>query len=303
MGIPFNKNLEFSYGVADEVSPLVRRVIAKNPSAFTFHGTGTYIVGHGEVAVIDPGPALSDHVVALTAALEGEVVSHIVITHTHNDHSPAAKQLQALTGAETYGFGPHGGGRDAETVEEGADWDFTPDHAIGDGDIIEGDGWTLQAVHTPGHTSNHLCFALAEEESLFSGDHVMGWSTTVVSPPDGDMAAYMASLEKLRARDDRRYYPTHGAPIEKPGPFVKALAGHRRQRELQIGRCLADGVVTIPAMVSRMYADVDPRLHRAAGRSVLSHLIHMVETDRAACDGPPAGDSEFRLSDTPDAQG
>jgi glyoxylase-like metal-dependent hydrolase (beta-lactamase superfamily II) len=300
LGIPFNKALDFSYGAADDVSPLVRRVIAENPSAFTFHGTGTYIVGRGDVAVIDPGPDITDHVLALTAELEGETVSAIVITHTHIDHSPAAKQLQALTGAETFGFGPHGGGRDAETVEEGADWAFTPDNVVGDGDVIEGEGWSLEAVHTPGHTSNHLCFGLTEEEALFSGDHVMGWSTTVVSPPDGDMRAYMASLDKLRARTDKRYYPTHGAPIENPGPFVKALAGHRRMREQQIARHLADGVETIPDLVARMYVDVDPRLHRAAGRSVLSHLIHMVETDRATSDRAPEVDSRFGLGKSSD---
>lgn len=298
MTIPFNKKLDFSYGVADQVSPLIRRVVAENPSAFTFHGTGTYIVGSGKVAVIDPGPDIAGHVQALEQALDGETVTHIVITHTHIDHSPAAKHLKALTGAETYGFGPHGGGRDGETVEEGADRDFTPDHQTSDGDVIAGAGWTLEAVHTPGHTSNHLCFGLREEEALFSGDHVMGWSTTVVSPPDGDMAAYMASLDKLRARDDSRYYPTHGAPIEKPGAFVKALAAHRRQRELQIARCITDGIDTIPAMVERMYADVDKRLHRAAGRSVLAHLIHMVETDRAACDGSPDTGTQYRLTNT-----
>ncbi len=296
MTIPFNKHLEFSYGVADQVSPLIRRVVAENPSAFTFHGTGTYIVGRGKVAVIDPGPDIAGHVDAQVTAVDGEEVTHIVITHTHIDHSPAAKHLKALTGAETYGFGPHGGGRDSETVEEGADRDFAPDHRIDDGDVIAGAGWTLEAVHTPGHTSNHLCFGLREEEALFSGDHVMGWSTTVVSPPDGNMAAYMASLDKLRARDDARYYPTHGAPIENPGAFVKALAAHRRQREQQIARCLADNIDTIPAMVECMYADIDKRLHRAAGRSVLAHLIHMVETGRAACDGAPESESKFRFS-------
>lgn len=295
MTIPFNKTLDFSYGKADQVSPLIRRVVAENPSAFTFHGTGTYIIGEGKIAVVDPGPDIAAHVDALAQAIDGEEVTHIVITHTHIDHSPAAKHLKALTGAETYGFGPHGGGRDGEKVEEGGDWDFMPDHRIGDGDVITGAGWTLEAVHTPGHTSNHLCFGLREEGALFSGDHVMGWSTTVVSPPDGNMADYMASLDKLRARDDARYYPTHGAPIEKPDAFVRALAAHRRQREQQIERCLADGIDTIPAMVDRMYAEIDKRLHRAAGRSVLAHLIHMVDTERAACEGSPEANSIYRL--------
>lgn len=294
MAIPFNRTLEFAYGVAAATSPLVRRVVARNPSPFTFHGTGTYIVGHGKVAVIDPGPDNAAHLDALTRVLDEEEVTHIVITHTHLDHSPAARRLKALTGAETYGFGPHGGGRHAEAVEEGADHDFTPDQRVRDGEVIAGPGWTLEAVHTPGHTSNHLCFGLREENALFSGDHVMGWSTTVVSPPDGDMADYMASLDKLRARDHGRYYPTHGAPIEAPGAFVKALAAHRRARERQISACLDDGIGSIPAMVQRMYADIDPRLHRAAGQSVLAHLIHMVEGGRAATDGRPQADGTFR---------
>ena len=295
MTIPFNKRLEFSYGVADRVSPLIRRVVAENPSAFTFHGTGTYIVGTGKVAVIDPGPDIAAHVDALVASLDGETVSHIVITHTHIDHSPAAKLLKALTGAATYGFGPHGGGRDSETVEEGADRDFAPDHVIRDGDVITGDGWTLEAVHTPGHTSNHLCFGLREENALFSGDHVMGWSTTVVSPPDGDMFAYMNSLEKLLARSEGLYYPTHGAPITDPPPYVAALLDHRHDREEQILACLAGGISHIPDMVARMYADIDKRLHHAAGRSVLAHLIHMVETGRVVSDGKPAAETTYRL--------
>ena len=179
-------------------------------------------------------------------------------------------------------------------VEEGGDFDFVPDHVLGDGDAVTGPGWTLEAVHTPGHTSNHLCFALPEEDALFSGDHVMGWSTTVVSPPDGDMAAYMASLDKLRARGDGRYYPTHGAPINEPGPFVRALAGHRRRREAQILRCLGDGIDTVPGLVREIYADIDPRLHGAAGRSVLAHLIHLMETGRAASDAPAAAGAVWR---------
>ncbi len=289
----FNKALDFDYGAAAQVSPLIRRIVARNPSAFTLYGTGTYIVGRGTVAVIDPGPVLDAHIEALTAALAGETVSHIVITHTHVDHSPAAARFRALTGAPTYGYGPHGADRGVP-VEEGGDFDFVPDHVLGDGDAVTGPGWTLEAVHTPGHTSNHLCFALPEEDALFSGDHVMGWSTTVVSPPDGDMAAYMASLDKLRARGDGRYYPTHGAPINEPGPFVRALAGHRRRREAQILRCLGDGIDTVPGLVREIYADIDPRLHGAAGRSVLAHLIHLMETGRAASDAPAAAGAVWR---------
>ena len=289
----FDRTLEFAYGEVTELSPLVRRVIARNPSPFTFHGTGTYIVGRGQVAVIDPGPDDAAHVVALMAALAGEEVSHIVVTHTHLDHSPAAQRLHELTGARSYGFGPHGTGP-GEAVEEGADHDFAPEVEVGDGAVIEGPGWTLEAVHTPGHTSNHLCFALREEAALFPGDHVMGWSTTVVSPPDGDMAAYIASLAKLARRGERVYYPTHGAPIRDPAPYLAELIAHRHERERQIADCLRRGIDTIAAMVEVIYAGLDRRLHRAAGRSVLAHLIDMVAGGRASCDGQPAIESRYR---------
>ena len=285
--IPFHKDMAFDYGAAEALTPMVRRVIARNPSAFTFHGTGTYIVGRGKVAVVDPGPAHAEHLEALMGAIGGEEVTHILVTHTHIDHSPLAAALQARTGAPTYGFGPHGGEREDVQVEEGGDYDFAPDHRLADGDVVEGDGWTLGAVHTPGHTSNHLCFALAEEKALFSGDHVMGWSTTVVSPPDGDMAAYMASLVKLLPRDDAVFYPTHGPPVRDPHPFVEAYVAHREMRDAQILAHLAEGPKTIPEMVAVMYADVPRNLHRAAGRSVLAHLIHMVETGRVGSDGTP----------------
>lgn len=294
--IPYVRDMTFEYGKADRVSPRIRRVVAENPSAFTFHGTGTYIIGHGDVAVIDPGPLLDSHVDALERALGPERVTYIVITHTHRDHSPAARPLKEATGAPTYGFGPHGSGRadgDRE-VEEGADRDFVPDIRVRDGDRIEGNGWTLEAAHTPGHTSNHLCYALLEENALFSGDHVMGWSTTVVSPPDGDMRAYMRSLERLRARGEETFWPTHGPPIPEPQNFVGALLAHRHEREDQILTCLSRGASTIPEMVEVMYADVDRHLHAAAARSVLSHLIHMVETGRAHCDDSPGPDTVYR---------
>jgi glyoxylase-like metal-dependent hydrolase (beta-lactamase superfamily II) len=284
--VTFNRELEFRYAEAAELSPLVRRVIAKNPSYFTFHGTGTYIVGRGRVAIIDAGPDDPAHVDALLAAVEGEEVTHLLVTHTHRDHSPATAALQRATGAPTFGFGPHGTRRAGPAVEEGADYDFAPDHRLTDGDALAGEGWTIEAVHTPGHTSNHLCFALAEERALFCGDHVMGWSTTVVSPPDGDMAAYVASLHKLLERGDRIYYPTHGAPIAEPTSFVRALIEHRAERERQIAQALGRGVETIPEMVALIYTHVPDALHGAAARSVLAHLIHMVETGRAECSGP-----------------
>ncbi len=297
MTIPFVRELEFEYGAVAELSPLIRRVIARNPGPFTFHGTGTYIVGRGEVAVIDPGPLDEAHVTALLEAVKGETVTHILITHTHRDHSPAAAPLKAATGAPTFGFGPHGGPRDAPRIEEGGDYDFVPDHALADGDTLEGPGWRLEAVHTPGHTSNHLCFALEQEKALFSGDHVMGWSTSVIAPPDGDMAAYLASLRRLLERDERILWPTHGPPVTRPRPFIEAFLAHRAEREQQILSCIAQGFRTVADIVSIVYARVDPRLHRAAGRTVLAHLIHMVDEGRVMCDGTPGLDSIYRLAD------
>lgn len=296
MAITYYRDIDFEYGRPDAVSPLVRRVVARNPSPFTFHGTGTYIVGCGRVAVIDPGPLDADHLAALDAALEGETVTHILITHTHRDHSPAAAPLKESCGAPTLGFGPHGTPPGGPGVEEGGDHAFDPDERLADGAVVEGDGWTLEAVHTPGHTSNHLCFALREEGALFSGDHVMGWSTTVVSPPDGDMADYMGSLEKLLTRDERVLIPTHGPPVTDPKSHVGALLDHRRDREAQILACLRAGPSDIPAMVAVMYADVAPHLHKAAARSVHAHLIKMTAEGRVATDGAPTADAVYGLA-------
>ena len=297
--IPFVQEDSVDYGLALKLSPLVRRVVAQNPSPFTYHGTGTFIIGHGNVAVIDPGPDIPDHVEALMQAIGDETVSHILVTHTHRDHSPAARPLKERTGAPTYGFGPHGSGRPegGGEVEEGADHDFKPDYRLRHGDLVEGDGWTIEAVHTPGHTSNHLCLALQQEKTLFTGDHVMGWSTTIVSPPDGDMQAYMRSLKILLERDDEIFRPCHGPAITQPVPFVKAYIAHREAREVQIIACLADGVTVIPDMVERMYADVPAFLHPAAQRSVLSHLIYMVETGRVSCAGPAGLSADYSLPD------
>lgn len=283
--IAFDKNLEFTYGVASELSPLIRRVVAKNPSAFTLHGTGTYIIGKGSVAVIDPGPLDDVHVAAILKATEGETISHILVTHTHHDHSPAAAPLQNHTGAKTYGYGPHGSGKPGMEPEEGGDMEFSPDVEIRDGDIIQGDGWTVKALHTPGHLSNHICFELIEEKALFSGDHVMGWSTSIVSPPDGDMVEYMASLEKLLEHDHKLYWPTHGPAINDPHPFVRGLIAHRHSRMDQIRSCLKDSPMGIPDMVTAMYTDIPDYLHPAAARSVYSHLIMMVKNGEVSCDG------------------
>jgi glyoxylase-like metal-dependent hydrolase (beta-lactamase superfamily II) len=293
--VPFKRDLEFEYGVAEELSPLIRRVIAKNPSAFTFHGTGTYIIGKGEVAVVDPGPLDGEHVGALMAALKGEMVTHILITHTHHDHSPAAEPLKQLTGARTYGFGPHGGGVSEFKIEEGGDTDFVPDVKLEDGDVILGNGWTVDTIHTPGHLSNHVCFGLREEKTLFTGDHVMGWSTTVVSPPDGNMSAYMQSLEKLLQFDYHTYWPTHGPAITETKPFVEALIAHRQERMDQIRRCLSSGPMTIPNMVKRMYTDVPENLHPAAARSVYAHILHMVDSGEIDAEGGASETAVYKL--------
>ena len=267
------------------IEPLVRRLLAPNPSPFTYTGTETYIVGKGEVAVIDPGPDLAEHVAAILAATEGERISAILCTHTHRDHSPASRPLAAATGAPIVGCAPLTMDDDGPRADAAFDADYRPDHVLADQETVGGLGWTLEAVATPGHTSNHLCFALRESGALFTGDHIMGWSTTVVSPPDGDMAAYMASLDKLIERDDRIYYPAHGDPVTEPQRFVRAVATHRRQRERQILDLLEQEAQPIPAMVAAMYRGIDPRLHGAAGRSVLAHLIDLEARDRVWRDG------------------
>jgi glyoxylase-like metal-dependent hydrolase (beta-lactamase superfamily II) len=295
--IPFRRDFAFEYGRLEPVAPGIRRIVANNPGPFTFRGTGTYIVGEGKVAVIDPGPDLDEHVDALLDSLRGETITHILVTHTHRDHSPAAAAVKTATGAPTYGFGPHAGGKRGEAgVEEGGDWDFTPDITVQDGDAIDGPGWRFEAVHTPGHTSNHLCFALPDGGILFSGDHVMGWSTSVIAPPDGDMAAYMASLDKLLRRGDAVYWPTHGPAITAPHEHVRAFIAHRREREAGILACLGDGVGRIDAMVERLYVGLNPSLKRAAERSVLAHLIDLVERGMVAVEDTAGADATYRLA-------
>ena len=303
--IRFNRSLDFEYGVLETVAPSVRRVVARNPSPFTFHGTGTYVVGHGRVAVIDPGPALDEHIEALARGLRSETVTHVLVTHTHRDHSPGCALLRRFTSAPTYGFGPHGSGRpkageEAEVVEEGADFEFEPDISVRDGDVIECDGFSFECVYTPGHTSNHMCYRLREERALFCGDHVMGWSTTIVSPPDGHMGTYIASLERLLDGDDRTYWPTHGAAIRDPKPYVRSLVEHRRLRAYQVETCLRDGIDTIPEMVKRLYHDLPVRMHPAAARSVLSTVIHLVERGDVVCvdaaTALSAGDARYALA-------
>ncbi|MDB5693523.1 MAG: fold metallo-hydrolase [Alphaproteobacteria bacterium] len=278
-------------GRIERPGPLVRRLLAPNPSPFTYTGTQTYIVGEGEVAVIDPGPDLPAHLDALAAALDGERVDAILCTHTHRDHSPAARPFQAATGAPIVGCAPLTLEDDGPRADAAFDPDYRPDRILADGERLAGAGWTLEAVATPGHTSNHLCFGLAETGALFSGDHVMGWSTTVVAPPDGDMAAYMASLAKLGTRQDAVYFPAHGPPVLDPKAHLDRLVAHRRGRERQILAHLEAGEGRIAAMVADMYREVDPRLHRAAGRSVLAHLIDLEARGMARRDG-----EEWRLA-------
>ena len=300
-GIPFIKEFKFDYGTAMEVTPLIRRVVAHNPNPFTFKGTGTYIIGHGKVAVVDPGPDMPEHVDAVLRAVRGETVTHILVTHTHIDHVPATPAIAKATGAKVYSFGPHPrpprdeDGRDAKPEQSG-DLSFAPDIKLADGDVIQGDGWNVEAVHTPGHISNHLCFALKEDRALLSGDHVMGWSTAVISPPDGNMADYFASLRKLLPRDETLYIPTHGAEIRNPNPFVQSYIEHRLGREAQIMARLKEGPQTIPQMVAKNYADTPVHLHAAAGRSMLAHLIQMVKDGRVKTeDGRARIDSVYRL--------
>jgi glyoxylase-like metal-dependent hydrolase (beta-lactamase superfamily II) len=297
--IPYVREIQFEYGACDQVSPLIRRVVANNPGPFTYLGTGTYIIGKGEVAVIDPGPDMADHLDALMAALEGETVTHILVTHHHTDHSPLARPLQEKTGAKIYGCAVGAKAGDSAVITEaGHDLDFSPDVDIcGGGAVFEGPGWTLEAIATPGHTSNHICFALKEENALFSGDHIMGWSTTVVSPPDGDMTAYMDSLDKVKALDFDILWPTHGPPVRDVAPFIDAYIAHRRAREAQVLKALADGYGRIKDMIPTLYAEVDKRLWPAAARSVLGHMIDLVRRGIVVTDAPEPGlDSDYRLA-------
>ena len=296
--IPFVRQMAFEYGRVDRMSPRIRRVIAENPGPFTFHGTGTYIVGDGEVAVIDPGPMLDAHLDALLAAIAGETVTAILVTHDHADHAPLARVLAERTGAAILGGQPHPD-RQAppQGVEEGLDRSYRPDRVLADGERVAGPGWTLRALHTPGHTSNHICYALEEERALFTGDHVMGWSTTVITPPDGDMTAYYASLGKVIASGFKTLWPTHGPPVTEPGPFLDAYLNHRLRREAGILAVLARGPASVDALVAEVYVGLDPRLRSAAASSVLAHLLHVVRTGQVVIDGHPGLESEFALAD------
>jgi len=284
VSIPFLRDDPLPPGEAQAVAPGVRRVLCANPGPFTWRGTNTYLVGRGRVAVLDPGPEDPAHLAAILEAVRGERVTHILVSHTHRDHSPGARALQAATGAPTFGFGPHL--TPPEAGGEGGDHGFSPDIRLAEGGMVDGGDWRLTALHTPGHCANHLCFAM-ERGPLFSGDHVMSWSTTVVSPPDGDMTDYMASLARLRARDDALYLPGHGPPLPDPGRFTEALARHRTEREARVLEALrAAGRATAAALVPAAYGpELDPRLAHAAARSLLAHLIKLEREGAAMRDG------------------
>ena len=276
--LDFDRRFDARPGVAEQVSPLIRRVLCGNASPFTFTGTSSFIVGHGEVAIIDPGPLDESHLAALLHAVRGESVSHILVTHSHADHSPLAARLRQATGAKTVGYGQvaadHGS---AVRLDAGVDHLFNPDLRMGHGDVLTGKGWTIEAVFTPGHMSNHLCFALAAEKTLFAGDHVMAWATSVIAPPDGNMAHYMASLRLLLERDDELYLPAHGPGRHDPKPLVRGYIAHRRMREAAILARIRGGENTIAGLVAAIYADVDRKLHGAAALSTRAHLDHLIE--------------------------
>ena len=298
--IPFDKSFELAPDQVDEVMPGVRRVLCNNPGPFTFKGTVSYIVGRGRVAIIDPGPLDEPHIAALLDAVRGETVTHIFVTHTHRDHSPAAARIKAATGAPVLAEGPHRAARplnvgEAPRLDASNDTDFRPDRALADGEVVSGDGWTLEAVTTPGHTANHMAFALKEANVLFSGDHVMAWSTPVVAPPDGAMSDYMASLEKLTRRTEAVYYPGHGGAVRDAPRFVAHYIRHRKAREASILHRLAKGEADIPTIVRAIYIGLDPRLTKAAGLSVLAHLEDLAARGLVATDGAPAIDGSYRL--------
>jgi glyoxylase-like metal-dependent hydrolase (beta-lactamase superfamily II) len=298
MALSFDTKFEPAYGEAVEVAPGVRRLTVNNPSPFTFHGTNSYIVGRDTLAIIDPGPEDEAHLRALRHAIAGHPVSHIFVSHTHNDHSPLARRLGRETGALVCAQGPHRPARplrigETNPLDASADTAFSPDLALTDGMLMEGDGWAIRAIHTPGHTANHLVFALEGTGILFSADHVMAWATSIVAPPDGAMSDYMASLETMLARGDALYLPGHGGPLQKPRPFVRGLKAHRRMRERAIVERLRAGDRTIGELVAAIYRDTDPRLHGAAGLSVLAHLEDLVARGQARADREVSIDGIF----------
>ena len=299
--IPFDKDFALTPGKVDHAMPGVRRILCNNPSPFTFKGTVSYILGRGKVAIVDPGPDDPVHSAALLDAVRGETVTHIFVTHTHRDHSPGVPAIKKATGAIIMAEGPHRAARplhtgEAPRMESSNDADFAPDHALGDNEVVRGDGWTVEAVTTPGHTANHMAFAFKEANVLFSGDHVMAWSTPVVAPPDGSMGDYMHSLQKLSKRAEQVYFPGHGGAVRNAPRFVAAYILHRKAREAAILNRLGKGESDIPALVAAIYANLDPRLVKAAGMSVLAHLEDLVARGAVAADRPASIDARYRLA-------
>jgi glyoxylase-like metal-dependent hydrolase (beta-lactamase superfamily II) len=306
--IPFDKSFDLVPGIAKEVAPGVRAVVANNPGPFTYKGTLSYIVGRGKVAILDPGPDDDAHIGALLDAVRGETVTHIFVTHTHRDHSPAVPKVKAATGATVYAEGPHRLARplfigETRRLDASADVDFRPDVALADGEVVSGDAWTLEAVTTPGHTANHMAYAFREGDLLFAGDHVMAWSTTIVAPPDGAMSDYMASLQKLARRPEPLYLPGHGAPVRDAPRYVQFLTRHRQGREASILHRLGKGEADVPSIVKAVYIGLDPRLVGAAALSTLAHLEDLVARGIVATDGPPSIGGVYRLAERPRAGG
>jgi glyoxylase-like metal-dependent hydrolase (beta-lactamase superfamily II) len=299
--IPYDKTFDLVPDKVDEPMPGVRRVLCNNPSPFTYKGTVSYIVGRGKVAIIDPGPVDAAHSAALLDAVRGETVTHIFVTHTHRDHSPGVPAIKSATGALVLAEGPHRPARplhvgDGPRTEASNDTDFMPDRALADGEVVRGDGWTLEAIATPGHTANHMAYAFKENNIVFSGDHVMAWSTPVVAPPDGSMGDYMASLAKLAKRTEPVYFPGHGGAVNNAPRFVAAYILHRKAREQSILNRLQGGESDIPTIVTAIYANLDPRLFKAAGMSVLAHLEDLVARGAVATNGPASIAGRYRLA-------
>jgi hydroxyacylglutathione hydrolase len=298
--IPFDRSIALAPDTVDEVVPGVRRVMANNPGPFTFTGTMSYILGRGKVAIVDPGPADDAHIAALLHAVRHETVTHIFVTHTHRDHSPAVPAIKAATGATVYAEGPHRAARplhigETNALEGSGDHEFNPDVRLKDGEVVSGDGWSIEAVTTPGHTANHMAYAVRNQDVLFAGDHVMGWATPIVAPPDGAMSAYMESLHKLAGRPEQIYLPGHGPAIKDAARFVNYYILHRRAREDSILHRLSKGAADIPSIVRAIYIGIDPRLIGAAGLSVLAHLEDLVARKLVETDGPPSLTGVYRL--------
>lgn len=301
MALEFDMSFEPAYGEAVSVAPGVLRLTVNNPSPFTFRGTNSYIVGSDTLAVIDPGPEDEGHLQALLRTIGGRPVSHIFVSHTHRDHSPLTARLKEATGATVVAEGPHRPARplrigEINPLDASADTDFRPDLSLADGEVIAGDGWALGGVFTPGHAANHMCFSLEGTGVLLSADHVMAWSTSIVAPPDGAMSDYMNSLDRLLQRDDRLYLPGHGGQVANPLQFVRGLKAHRKMREKAILERLRAGDRTIPEMVGTIYRSTDPRLHGAAGLSILAHIEDLVERGEVSSDGEVAIDAAYRLA-------